>query len=57
MKITNVKTYVVDNPPPHYGGLYWVFIKLTTDNGVEGIGEAYSVPFHPQIVAHMIEDV
>ena len=57
MKITDVKTYVVDNPPPHYGGLYWVFIKLTTDNGVEGIGEAYSVPFHPQIVTHMIEDV
>ena len=57
MKITDVKTYVVENPPPHYGGLYWVFIKLTTDNGVEGIGEAYSVPFHPQIVARMIEDV
>jgi len=57
MKITDVKTYVVDNPPPHYGGLYWVFIKLTTDNGIEGIGEAYSVPFHPQIVTHMIEDV
>ncbi len=57
MKITDVKTYVIENPPPHYGGLYWVFIKLTTDNGVEGIGEAYSVPFHPQIVARMIEDV
>lgn len=57
MKITDVKTYVVENPPPHYGGLYWVFIKLTADNGVEGIGETYSVPFHPQIVARMIEDV
>ena len=57
MKITDLKTYVVENPPPHYGGLYWVFIKLTTDNGVNGFGEAYSVPFHPQIVAGMIEDV
>jgi len=57
MKITDVKTYVVENPPPHYGGLYWVFIKLTTDNGVNGFGEAYSVPFHPQIVARMIADV
>jgi len=57
MKITDVKTYVVENPPPHYGGLYWVFIKLTTDNGVEGFGEAYSVPFHPQVVSRMIEDV
>lgn len=57
VKIMDVKTYVVENPPPHYGGLYWVFLKLTTDNGVNGFGEAYSVPFHPQIVARMIEDV
>jgi 2-dehydro-3-deoxyphosphogalactonate aldolase len=57
MKITDVKTYVVENPPPHYGGPYWVFLKLTTDNGVEGFGEAYGVPFHPEIVALMIEDV
>ncbi len=57
MKITDVKTYVVENPPPHYGGLYWIFIKLTTDNGLEGFGEAYSVPFQPHIVARMIEDV
>ncbi len=57
MKIVDVKTYVVENPPPHYGGLYWVFLKLTTDNGIEGFGEAYSVPFHPQIVVRMIEDV
>jgi len=57
MKITDVKTYVVENPPPHYGGPYWVFIKLTTDSGIAGFGEAYSVPFHPRIVALMIEDV
>ena len=57
MKIKDISTYVVENPPPHFGGLYWVFSKLTTDNGVSGIGEAYSVPFHPQIVARMIEDV
>ena len=57
MKIKDIRTYVVENPAPHYGGLYWVFLKLTTDNGVSGIGEAYSVPFHPQIVARMIEDV
>ncbi len=57
MKIAAVNTYVVANPPPHFGGLYWVFLKLTTDNGVEGIGEAYGVPFHPRVVALMIEDV
>ena len=57
MTIRDVKTYVVENPPPHFGGRYWVFVKLVTNNGIEGIGEAYSVPFHPRIVAQMIEDV
>jgi 2-dehydro-3-deoxyphosphogalactonate aldolase len=57
MKITDVKTYVVENPPPHYGGRYWVFVKLITDSAVEGFGETYSVPFHPHVVARMIEDV
>jgi galactonate dehydratase len=57
MKITDVKTYVVENPPPHYGGAYFVFIKLTTKRGIEGFGEAYSIPFHPNVVAAMIEDI
>ena len=57
MKITDVKTFVVGNPPPHFGGLYWVFLKLTTDGGLVGWGEVYSVPFHPRVVAQMIEDV
>jgi 2-dehydro-3-deoxyphosphogalactonate aldolase len=57
MKISDVKTYVVGNPPPHHGGRYFVFLKLTTDCGIEGFGEAYSVPFHPHTVARMIEDV
>ena len=57
MKITDVKTYIVGNPPPHYGGAYFIFIKLTTNDGVDGFGEAYSIPFHPNVVAAMIEDV
>jgi galactonate dehydratase len=57
MKIREAKTFVVGNPPPHFGGMYFVFVKLTTDNGIEGIGEAYCIPFHPKVVAMMIEDV
>ncbi len=57
MKITSVKTFVVGNPPPHFGGRYWIFLKLVTDGGVEGIGEVYSVPFHPRVVSQMIDDV
>jgi 2-dehydro-3-deoxyphosphogalactonate aldolase len=57
MKITDLKTFVVGNPPPHFGGRYFVFLKLTTDGGVEGVGEVYGVPFHPEVVARMIGDV
>ena len=57
MKIKDLKTYVVANPPPHHGGAYFVFLKLTTDDGIEGVGEVYSVPFHPDKVAGLVEDV
>jgi galactonate dehydratase len=57
MKLSDIRTFVVGNPPPHYGGQYFVFVKLTTDGNVSGIGEAYSVPFEPHLVARMIEDV
>jgi len=57
MKLSDIKTFVVGNPPPHYGGRYFVFVKLITDGNVEGIGEAYCVPFEPHLVAKMIVDV
>jgi L-alanine-DL-glutamate epimerase-like enolase superfamily enzyme len=57
MKITGVRTFVVGNPPPGFGGRYFVFLKLITDGGVEGVGEAYSPPFGPDVVVRMIEDV
>lgn len=57
MKLTDIETFVVGNPPPHFGGRYFVFVKLTTNDGVSGIGEAYCVPFDPHLVAKMIEDV
>ncbi len=57
MMLKDIKTYVVGNPPPHYGGRYFVFVKLITNQNVEGIGEAYCLPFHPSVVVKMIEDV
>jgi 2-dehydro-3-deoxyphosphogalactonate aldolase len=57
MRLKDIKTFVVGNPPPHYGGRYFVFVKLTTDGNVSGIGEAYCVPFDPHLVAKLIEDV
>ena len=57
MKIQSLKTFVVGNPPPSFGGRYFVFLKLVTDTGIEGLGEVYSLPFHPAIVEKMIADV
>jgi len=57
VKITDVKTFVVGNPPPHFGGHYFIFVKLTTDGGIEGIGEVYAATFGPHTVARMVEDV
>jgi len=53
MKIVDLKTYIIDPHGP--GGSNWIFIKLITDNGIEGIGEAYDVPFNPQVVAQLIQ--
>ena len=53
MKIVDLKTYLIDPHGP--GGRNWVFVKLITDNGIEGIGEAYDVPFNPQVVAQLIQ--
>jgi 2-dehydro-3-deoxyphosphogalactonate aldolase len=57
MKLTDIKTFVVGNPQPGVGGRYFVFVKLTTDGNVHGVGEAYCVPFHPDVVASMLVDV
>ena len=57
MLITDVKTFVVGNPPPRFGGRYFIFVKLTTDSGVTGIGEVYTATYTPHLVAKMIEEV
>jgi 2-dehydro-3-deoxyphosphogalactonate aldolase len=57
MQLKDIKTFVVGNPPPHFGGPWFVFVKLTTADNVSGIGESYGVPFHPDLVARLLEDV
>ncbi|MHC4591341.1 MAG: mandelate racemase/muconate lactonizing enzyme family protein, partial [Planctomycetota bacterium] len=57
MKIAEVKVYAVDTPPPHYGGEHLTFVKLTTDEGLVGYGEAHWVPYRPRAVVALIEDV
>ena len=57
MKIEKIQTFVVGNPPPRTGGRYFIFVKLTTDTGVTGIGEIYTATYSPQIVCKVAEDM
>jgi 2-dehydro-3-deoxyphosphogalactonate aldolase len=57
MKIQELKVFIVGNPPPGWGGRYFVFVKLRTDTGISGIGEVYCATFGPKVIAAMIEDV
>jgi L-alanine-DL-glutamate epimerase-like enolase superfamily enzyme len=57
MQLDSVKVFVVGNPPPGFGGRYFVFLKLKTACGIEGVGEVYAATFGPHVLASMIEDV
>jgi galactonate dehydratase len=57
MKITAVTTFPVKNPTPGRGGPLFLFVKLRTDSGVEGIGEIFGLPFSGLTAAAMAEDV
>jgi len=57
VKVTELRTFVVGNPPPSFGGRYFVFLTLTTDDGVKGVGEVYASTFHPRALEAMIADV
>ena len=57
MKIKELKIFVVANPPPHFGGRYFTFLKLKTDDGIEGVGEVYCATFSPHVIEKMIKDV
>ena len=57
MHIQDLKTFVVGNPPPSFGGRYFIFVKLTTNDGISGIGEIYCDTFGPEVIAAMVADV
>ncbi len=57
MRIADCEVLVVGNPPPGFGGRYFIFVKLTTDDGIVGWGEVYCATFGPHVVARMIDDV
>ena len=55
MRLRDIKTYVTV-PPTGIGGSFWVIVKLTTDDGIEGIGECYGIPVSGDVACAMVED-
>ncbi len=47
MKLTDLDIIVTAPPAPGWGGRYWILIKLTTDTGLIGWGEAYASSVGP----------
>ena len=57
MKIKDLEIFVVAPPAPGWGGRYWIFPKITTDNGIVGYGECYASTVGPKAMRAVIEDV
>ena len=57
MRLSECETFVVGNPPPGFGGRYFIFIKLVTDCGIIGYGEIYAASFSAHLTAKLAKDV
>jgi galactonate dehydratase len=57
MKLKDLEIFIVAPPAPGWGGRYWIFTKLTTDNGITGYGECYAASVGPKAMRAVIEDV
>ena len=57
MKIEALETFVVGNPPPSFGGRYFIFVRINTACGIAGVGEIYCAAFGPAVVCEMAQDV
>lgn len=57
MKLKDLEIFVVAPPAPGWGGRYWIFPKLTTDDGIVGYGECYASTVGPTAMRAVIEDV
>ncbi len=57
MRLRDLEIFIVAPPPPAWGGRYWIFVKVTTDSGIDGIGEVYAATVGPRAMTAVIEDV
>lgn len=57
MRLKDLDIIVTAPPAPGWGGRYWIFVKVTTDDGVTGWGEVYASAVGPHAMRAVIEDV
>ncbi len=57
MKLASLETFIVAPPAPGWGGRYWIFTKLVTDDGIVGYGEVYASAIAPQVQVAVVRDV
>ncbi|MBI1219164.1 MAG: mandelate racemase/muconate lactonizing enzyme family protein [Rhodobacteraceae bacterium] len=57
MRLKDLEIFTVAPPAPGWGGRYWTFVKLTTDDGITGYGECYVSTVGPTAMKAVIEDV
>ncbi len=57
MTLQVLDLFVVQPPPPGWGGRYWLIVKLTTSDGIVGYGECYGASVGPRAMAAVIADV
>lgn len=57
MHLRDLDIIITAPPAPGWGGRYWIFVKLTTDDGITGWGECYATSIGAQAMRAVIEDV
>ena len=57
MKLRDLEVIITAPPAPGWGGRYWIFTKLTTDDGLVGFGEVYASAVSPEVMTQVIQDV
>ncbi|GFE63049.1 mandelate racemase/muconate lactonizing enzyme family protein [Litoreibacter roseus] len=57
MKLRELEIFVTAPPAPGWGGRYWILVRLTTNDGITGIGEVYAASTGPDAMRAVISDV
>lgn len=56
MLLDRIETFATV-PPTGVGGSFWILVRVSTDDGVNGVGECYGIPFSADVACRMVEDV